>query len=707
MRFAITQKPAFLSDFLTLSREIQRRVVAAVAELEIDPVRTGGNIKKLRYYKNLWRYRIDDYRIVYTVGGGFVQLLGIGRRDEVYKRLHYEPDVPDVHFTSAIEALLQPEREAPKPEWTEYLQPPPRQIAELPQALTSDILDGWRIPAEFQHALVMCRTDEDLLNAGIPDEYLQRVMDCLWPPTVTQIAQQPTLVLQEPADLERYASGDLIGFLLKLDDDQKSLTEWSLGGPTMIKGGPGSGKSTVALYRVRALIDRGRSQNRIPRILFTTYTNALIRSSTELLRSLLGDLPRELAISTIDSIASRIVGKVEGNYPPVADTGKQREALRTARRQFQLDAGTAQEKIQMMHRLQELHDDYLLDEFDWIIEGRNLKTVQDYMPDKTNRTGRGIRFDANMRKAVWGLHQAFKKVLQEEHGLITWGELRSRALEYVRPGRWTQRWDSILIDEAQDLRPTALALCVELAADPSGLFLTADSNQSLYNRGFRWKDVHDAFRLVGRTRMLGKNYRNTRQIAEAALDIVLDTDLEDLDALAQECVHVGPKPALRSAHGLEAQTQEIVAYVIEAARDLRLGLGSAAILCASNPLAQQVAEIANRLGLRARYMEGRNLELEGPDVKVITIHSAKGLEFPIVALPCVNAGVLPRHVDATAEDKDERINEDRRLLFVGVTRAMRRLIVTCDAACPSAFLYTLSDTWWDRSRFHPLQNVKT
>ena len=61
-------------------------------------------------------------------------------------------------------------------------------------------------------------------------------------------------------------------------------------GPTQITGGPGTGKSTVALYRVQSLIQNLHKMGQpTPLILFTTYTNALVKSSEQLLQQLLGD----------------------------------------------------------------------------------------------------------------------------------------------------------------------------------------------------------------------------------------------------------------------------------------------------------------------------------------------------------------------------------------------------------------------------------
>jgi len=75
-------------------------------------------------------------------------------------------------------------------------------------------------------------------------------------------------------------------------------------------------------------------------------------------------------------------------------------------------------------------------------------------------------------------------------------------------------------------------------------------------------------------------------------------------------------------------------------------------------------------------LDGRD---EEPDaVRMSTLHASKGLEFPHVFLVGVEEGILPHKgdPDAPIDTLGARIEEERRLMYVGITRAQRSLHIT-------------------------------
>ncbi|MEZ4542203.1 MAG: UvrD-helicase domain-containing protein [Chloroflexota bacterium] len=526
MTWTITQKPAFLDDLIDLPKDLQKSVGQAIVDLTGDPVTPRGHtIKKLAGYDNVYRYRLGDFRLIYAAErqAQMVNLLSVGPRGRVYERFNYDGwNAPDAAVAFGPQLAARPEWQE-HPEWRQPAGPAAG-AARLPRVLTADLLARWRIDPAHHAVLLACRTEDDLLaaNAHVPDAALDRVMKGLYSPTPDQLAAEPDLMLYDPADLLRYAEGDLAGFLLRLDDRQEPLTRWALRGPTLVKGGPGSGKSTVALYRVRAVVDHHLAQTgRLPSVLFTTYTNALINASESLLRQLLGDsvrltkngrLPPEIRVSTLSRTAQWIA-RSSGEPYEMAGDHHRAQALHAARAALTPRAFGQADLAAAYGQIRELRDDYLLEEFDWVIEGQTCRHAAAYLA--ADRAGRGIAFGRERRAAVWRLYETYRDHLAAQN-LITWGELTLAALDRVRAGEFTRRWDYVIVDEAQDLPPAALALAVELCRDPGGVFLTADANQSLYNRGFRWRAVHTALAVSGRTRILRRNYRTARPIAAAA-----------------------------------------------------------------------------------------------------------------------------------------------------------------------------------------------
>ena len=108
MSWSITMKPSFLNDMIELPKNLQGQIQSASIELEKDPVTPRGDtIKKLLGWENLWRYRLGDYRMIYSAvpQQNVVQLLAVGPRKDVYRRFERKQNMletPDLIFSPEL-----------------------------------------------------------------------------------------------------------------------------------------------------------------------------------------------------------------------------------------------------------------------------------------------------------------------------------------------------------------------------------------------------------------------------------------------------------------------------------------------------------------------------------------------------------------------------------------------------------------------------
>lgn len=704
MQFEIIHKPTFTNQLLGIPKEYVLQILEKIQVLRDDPKPKGSLKKKLHGYKGkVYRLRSGDYRIIYTYDDGWVILLGVDARKDVYKgsKLVAEATEVDVRSLPDVDGLLTVE--------PSYVPTIPVgetvPIAEaLPVQLTDDLLKRLLVPKEFWQVLKSCRTVNDLNDAEVPSELRDRVFDCITQPNFDQVLNQPDFITGSTDDLLKFTEGELLGFLLKLNPEQEKYVSWAINasGPSLLKGGPGTGKSTVALYRTRAILETLQNQGvSQPKILFTTYTNALISFSQQLLTRLLGDDVKYVDVKTADAIANSLIqaDNSQSEYKLATATDLRRllkQALKEVADNF---AGNLLKRQAQKRTLENLTVDYLIDEINSVIEAREITTLESYQ--NTPRSGREISLNKTQRQAVWHLREYFYKLL-ESNNLKTWHQHRTQALDILREMENPPLYDAVIVDEAQDLDPNTLRLLTQLCRHPNRLFITADANQSIYGSSFRWNDIHQDLKFVGRTGILKVNHRTTREINEAAYSFLATSTLEDEtesknnNSLIREYINNGPPPAVRAVTNAADEAELLMRFCKTAAREFRLGTSACAILTPTEDAGEKIASQLNYLGLPATFMSSKNLDLNSKKVKVVTLKAAKGLEFPIVCIAGFLNAAYPKINKNTPEDEiAEILKRERRSLFVGMTRAMRALLVIVPETDTSGLLTDFDTQLWN------------
>ncbi len=103
--------------------------------------------------------------------------------------------------------------------------------------------------------------------------------------------------------------------------------------------------------------------------------------------------------------------------------------------------------------------------------------------------------------------------------------------------------------------------------------------------------------------------------------------------------------------------------------------GTAADQAARMPDDRERGSLQGFLEMATLSSEADSVDPEGGMVTLMTMHASKGLEFPCVYIMGVESGLIP-HERAVRDGNPASFEEERRLLFVGITRAERRLTLT-------------------------------
>ena len=659
-------------------------------------------VKKLKDWRDLYRLRIQDHRAVFRVDqdSNTVTLLIVGHRSKVYDQLGHdtEKDQPSARIVANEQVHHLLERQPDPEEFAQAFQdvlnesPSPEPAGDaagpLPDAFGAELIDDLNIKSPHRSELLKCRTDGQLLHCPVPNDVKEKIIEALYPKPIEQIVNEPKREVDSAEALQQLAEGtrSLDSFLLALDDAQKPLTERfnsnNLQGPWLVKGGPGSGKSTIALYCIKNLLKANqmtlRLESRPLRILLTTYTKALVNASSHLLKALGVDRTRqEVDIVNVDKLVKDCLPS-DWKWYVIYDAADSvwKDIVRAA-----ITSCCAKTPSFSFSR-----DDYkfLYDEYNSVIIGNAISSLEEYA--FFERTGRGRRLGKNQRQQLWSFIREAWEELKKRNCRLRSHQF-TEALKSISP-----RYDYVFIDEAQDLDPVALRMCKKLTINPKNVFLTADRNQSIYISGFSWKRVAEDLDFRGRSTIFRRNYRTTHEVIDAIRSLLAPDEHVDDETLNDHPIRHGEIPALRL---VDTQTQEVTVlknWITSSLLKERISYDSVAVLCPKNDDCRRIAQ-ALPPEFRARCMKSKDVDIGHPGVKVMTMHTAKGLQFPVVAVIGLNQD-FPWFARGGL-DQEEIDKKLRRTFFVACSRAMRRLLVIGDRSYPSKFLTGFDEEHWD------------
>lgn len=262
-------------------------------------------------------------------------------------------------------------------------------------------------------------------------------------------------------------------------------------------------------------------------------------------------------------------------------------------------------------------------------------------------------------------------------------KLRAGALD-------SKRYDTVLVDEAQDFDSTWYPCVLAAMKDPVNcdLLIVGDGSQGLYRRRkVSWKRL--GIQASGRTQYLLQNYRNTRPIMELAALFASGSGETEEDSLSAPLVDPNQCVRLAGAKAFLLQKQskqDEVERVARAVSDLLDGrwFGESVPALRTEQIAilyrmdnGLIRGLCEKLGKRRDCPvvwlteKGKNAKgrIAGPGVKILTMHSAKGLQFKAVFVIFAN--------DCPVTFGKITVEEERCLFYVALTRAEDYLAISC------------------------------
>jgi len=675
--------------------------------------RTVAAIRKLKGWTNgTWRYRQGNYRVVYRVDPQLreVDLLAIGKRDVVYRHLRHVAQTgntgPSREILTSYPQLVEETRQLelsqqvtlePRTGATESIDTgSPESLsgdvhAALPYELSETQLSEWDISQEYWTHLTGVHTEGDfwrLWNSReLPANVMESVLDALYPPPIDELLneQAPRRVIEPGQDFGQAMIDGLSmeTFALKLDPPQDAFVSQFARlqptGPWILRGGPGTGKSTMALYCIKELCHARQASlldtTRPLRVLFTTYTRALVEMSSHLLQHLDKRAVTYTDVTNIDRKVHEILPQEWKDRRLVLD----HELPGILRTLLNSDA-----TLHSGDERPELDPGFLAVEIEEVIFGRGLGNDAWDSYREVERSGRGRRLGPKQRERVWDAYTRLIDSL-ERRRLRTFNQSRAVAAHVALP-----QYDYVFIDEAQDLSPAAIQMCVKLCHDPAHLFLTADLNQSIYGGGLSWSSVHEELKFRGHGTVLKRNYRTTRQLCEGIGFLWRTAQDETAGLDPDDAARHGEYPMCATCHGEVDERTHVEKFLRRSLMEERLNLSCAVILC---PRFHDCEELAARLDpcFRARAMNSKNFDSKYQGVRVMPIHTAKGLEFPVVVIARVGASPPPQF----GLHGQELADHNERLFLVACSRAQHRLMVAAPAGMMPPALSGIDGSTWE------------
>ena len=683
---------AISSDFLTayaaLPRQKQGKVTEFFNKFRNDPMHPGINFEKIEagIDKNICSVRIDDtYRaiVVREPESGVFILLWVDHHDEAYdwakrKKCSVNKTTGSVQIYDVQEVVVEQEvQDSPgifaeiEDDVLSRIGLPEEQIAMVKRIKSLNELHEKKqqIPEDAYEGLEWIGNGfdvEEVLSTLYPvSEQIASDTENLAEALKSDASKKSFVIVDGEEELQAIMQEPLEKWRIFLHPTQRKVVDKEFNGPARVLGGAGTGKTVVAMHRAKKLV---ASLDKNEKILFTTYTKNLAEDIKENLRKICTvEEMKKIEVVNLDAWVSNFLRQQGYEYQVVYDNETEK---------------VWEDALAFVGGDLSFIPNFYIDE--WVKVVQAQETYEKVAYCKAPRIGRGTRLDRKARLQIWEVFEEYQNLMNERQQRdVETAMYECRKI--IEKKNLTGQYASIIVDEGQDLSPSAFRLLRTLAGEEhkNDIFIVGDSHQRIYKN----KAVLSrcGINVRGRSSYLRINYRTTEEIRKFAFGLLNGVSFDDLDEdydNGRECQSLthGNRPEIMEF----ATPEQEMKYIIEKIRDLEASGVSQKDICIvarthkllDNYIAGLQSEGIKSFEIKANKTDDRSFD----GIRIATMHRVKGLEFDHVFAVAVNKKVLPFGSAADFEDGislEEFRTGEKCLLYVALTRARKSAYVSC------------------------------
>lgn len=481
---------------------------------------------------------------------------------------------------------------------------------------------------------------------------------------------------------------------ITLKGEQKKVLFLPSTNPIQIKGVAGSGKTTVALYRAKHLLETQSNLFKDTKIAIFTYNKTLAAYIKAIKPFINGGYQKdsdEIKPKTPDGLNVKII-----NFHSWAYHFAGIQYGKTIMQWSQVDIikNIINNLTSNTSNILDKSPEFFQEEISWM-KGKLFINKSEYL--EAARIGRGTsdRVTKIDKEVIWDVYEKYNLELQNK-GNVDFDDYAILALRKIENDpNFTPPYTHIIIDEAQDLNKAQILVISKLVdSETNSISIIADAAQRIFKSGFVWSEVGINVR-GGRTIEFKKNYRNTVHIALAALSL-LDKEVDKSEFTEVETpLKGGEKPKIAYYKDFQEQLNHLEEQLMILKNNENIQ--NTVVLHRSRNGVSQIKSFLDVKGFSTELVKSSQPVNYGSNsIKVCTMSSIKGLEFNNVFILDLNDDIIPDPLRFIDKDDEHHISTERRLLYTSMTRARNKLFLfSSDRVNPSRYLNEIDSALLD------------